>query len=147
MQITCPNCTKKFEVKKELIPKEGRLLQCGSCEHKWFYEINKIFNEVKNIKPQKEINEDLNKKITKKKTKTITKIKIQDDKEKIKIDKSDINYFKLFIVTIISFVALIIVVETFKNQISIFYPNLDIVLQNLYETLKDIKLFFIDLIK
>ena len=44
---------KKFEVKKELIPKEGRLLQCGSCEHKWFYEINKIFNEVKNIKPQK----------------------------------------------------------------------------------------------
>ena len=45
MQITCPSCSKKFEIQDNLIPQNGRLLQCGSCEHQWFYKINLISTE------------------------------------------------------------------------------------------------------
>ena len=27
-----------FEIDADLIPKEGRNLQCGSCDHIWFYK-------------------------------------------------------------------------------------------------------------
>ena len=49
MIITCPSCEKKFEIDQKLIPSEGRMLQCGSCERQWFFKINvpekKIVNE------------------------------------------------------------------------------------------------------
>ena len=42
MIIVCPNCNKKFEIDNTLIPSEGRMLQCGSCDHKWFYKAEKV---------------------------------------------------------------------------------------------------------
>ena len=39
MIIQCVNCNKNFEVKSSLIPKNGRNIQCGSCNHVWFYKI------------------------------------------------------------------------------------------------------------
>ena len=38
MIITCEQCLKKFEIESSLISKKGRLLQCSSCGHKWFYK-------------------------------------------------------------------------------------------------------------
>ena len=38
MIISCPSCKKKFNIDINLIPSEGRNLQCGSCEHIWFYK-------------------------------------------------------------------------------------------------------------
>ena len=38
MKITCPYCKKKFNVDTSLIPSEGRLLKCGSCNQEWFYK-------------------------------------------------------------------------------------------------------------
>ena len=38
MIITCEKCSKKFNIQDHLIPPEGRFLQCGSCNHKWFYK-------------------------------------------------------------------------------------------------------------
>ena len=38
MIISCTNCQKKFDVKDNLIPKSGRLLECSSCKHKWFFK-------------------------------------------------------------------------------------------------------------
>ena len=38
MIIECINCQKKFSVDSELIPSEGRTIQCGSCEHIWFFK-------------------------------------------------------------------------------------------------------------
>ncbi len=35
MIISCPNCTKKFQVPDNAIPKAGRTVQCSSCSHKW----------------------------------------------------------------------------------------------------------------
>ena len=52
MQITCDNCTKSFNLDETLISKEGRYLQCGSCNHKWFFKPQKdkkkiIHKEIK----------------------------------------------------------------------------------------------------
>ena len=38
MIIICPSCEKKFQIEDKLIPKEGRLLQCGSCSNEWFFK-------------------------------------------------------------------------------------------------------------
>lgn len=39
IHITCPNCEKIFEVERNLIPIEGRDVQCFSCSQVWFYKI------------------------------------------------------------------------------------------------------------
>ena len=52
----------------------------------------------------------------------------------------------LFIVAIISFVAFIIIVDTFKYPIRQVVPNIEFILYNLYESIKDISLFIRDLI-
>ena len=38
MIITCVNCNKKFNVNSDLIPEDGRTIQCGSCNHVWFFK-------------------------------------------------------------------------------------------------------------
>ena len=45
MIITCPSCKKKFNIDINLIPSEGRDLQCGSCEHIWFYKKQEPISE------------------------------------------------------------------------------------------------------
>jgi len=51
----------------------------------------------------------------------------------------------VIIVAIISFVTLIIIVDTFKHPIGQVVPNIEIILYNLYESIKDISLFIRDL--
>jgi len=36
MIIQCENCSRKFQVKDEDVPKEGRMVQCSNCSQKWF---------------------------------------------------------------------------------------------------------------
>ena len=43
MIINCPYCEKKFEVDENLIPHNGRLLKCGSCDQTWFFNKNSLF--------------------------------------------------------------------------------------------------------
>ena len=68
---------------------------------------------------------------------------ISQDKhlKKFKIGK----YLNIFVVIIISLIGIILILDTFKIQLSNVLPNLDLLLNNLYETLKDIKLFIYDL--
>ena len=56
------------------------------------------------------------------------------------------NILSLTIIFIISFIALIIVLDTFQKPISMFVPNIEFILYNLYETINDMVLFFKDLI-
>jgi len=44
MIIECPNCNKKFNIDKKLIPEDGRTLKCSSCDHIWHYKITTIKN-------------------------------------------------------------------------------------------------------
>ena len=158
MIISCENCNKRFEVGDNLIPDQGRLLQCSSCDHKWFFK--KTEKLIKKKEPKIIIKEDDNKilsetfvekTIEKKEIKSTTLneetlSEIDDEQPQVKKDKKT-NYLKIFIVIIITFVAIIIIIETFKHQISLIYPNIETLLSNLYESLKDINLFLRDLIK
>ena len=158
MIISCENCNKRFEVGDNLIPKQGRLLQCSSCDHKWFFK--KTEKLIKKKEPKKIIKEDDNKilsetfvekTIEKKEIKSTTLneetlSEIDDEQPQVKKDKKT-NYLKIFIVIIITFVAIIIIIETFKHQISFIYPDIETLLSNLYESLRDINLFLRDLIK
>ena len=158
MIISCENCNKRFEVSDNLIPDQGRLLQCSSCDHKWFFKKTEKLIEKK--EPKKIIKEDDNKilseifvekTIEKKEIKSTTLneetlSEIDDEEPQIKKDKKT-NYLKIFIVIIITFVAIIIIIDTFKHQIIFIYPDIEILLNNLYESLRDINLFLRDLIK
>ena len=157
MIITCENCTKKFEVDADLIPDKGRLLQCMKCQHTWFFK-NAIsidtdksvdFNSptlmedtsgsekddliVENNLDNQELSENKNKKWT-----SITKSNLGKKKR--------ISIINLTLVFIISFIALIILTDTFKSQIGKIVPSVDFLLYNLYESIKDILLFINDLI-
>ena len=143
MQIECVNCSKKFEINSNQIPNEGRLLQCGICDHKWFYnkaEIEQSFKSkddkiVNIISEQPETNDSLKEESTEnQKFKKETKVK-------------SYNIFKMFFVFIITFFSLVLLLDTFKNQISLFFPNINHFLNNLYLSILDIVLFIKDLVK
>ena len=156
MIITCPCEKKQFKIDSSLIPIEGRELQCGSCERVWFY---KPQNESEN---PLELNNNISTNITEqnqviKKNLEISKtlqqekiIEAEIEKENLKtVEKLEGKKSKLFsylIVFIISFVALIILVDTLKTPLINVFPGLEVILFNLFETLQDIKLFIIDLI-
>jgi predicted Zn finger-like uncharacterized protein len=36
MRLTCPNCAAQYEVPEEVIPAEGRDVQCSNCGETWF---------------------------------------------------------------------------------------------------------------
>ena len=164
MIITCPNCNKQFRIDNSLIPNEGRDLQCGSCNHIWFYKIEeeneevlKLNNEIENkdievkVENKDEIIEEKKKESEKINTKVDNKneniLKKQKNNNLSKNSKNNgIKFFSYLIVFIISFVALIILLDTLKTPLINVFPRLEIILFNLFETLQDIKLFIIDLI-
>jgi len=164
MIINCPNCNKRFKINTSLIPVEGRDLKCGSCDHVWFYKIEDKNLEPLSLKEDIFNNEDkpeiVDKKIEQtneiKKSSSHSKIDTKDKKDLDKIADKQIpsknktkntssKFFSYIIVLIISFVALIILIDTLKTPLINFFPGLEIVLFNLFEILKDIKLFIIDL--
>ena len=142
MIITCPSCNKKFKVDASLIPMEGKLLQCGSCNHKWFFE-KKVKKEVK--KPLAKETEIIDKNVPDNTEKLITEAETAIYKTEKNSTKNKINFLSFLVVLIITFVALVILLDTFKNSINLLIPGFDLILNNLYETLKDIILFIKDI--
>ena len=149
MIIVCPSCGKNFNVDENLIPDKGRLLKCGSCNQTWFFnrnenvEIKSSMNEVfEEEKPK--INE---KKIWKPASNFSTNIKKGSElvKYQPKYNFTFAKFLSYIIVSIITFVAIIIVLDTFKDPLSNIFPNLELVLYNLFETLRDLILFAKDL--
>ena len=141
-----------------------------SCDHKWFFKkevlkkkispINKdtsidnvnIFdqnnlsiNDEESISdaPSDEVVVDLEEK-----TKEKIEINIDESLQKNIKPKKQKNYkiLNILVVIIISFVAFIIIVDTFKYPIGKIVPNVEFILYNLYESIKDISLFIKDLI-
>ena len=164
MIINCPNCNKRFKINTSLIPVEGRDLKCGSCDHVWFYKIEDKNLEPLSLKEDIIDNEDksniVDKKIQQtnevKKSSSQSKIDTRDKKDLDKIADKQIptknktkntsgKFFSYIIVFIISFVALIILIDTLKIPLINIFPGLETVLFSLFEMLKDIKLFIIDL--
>ena len=162
MIITCPNCRKQFKIDTSLIPDEGRDVQCGSCNNIWFYQTKNENSST--LKLNEEINNtDTDNDPNKKKDENYFKSKIPSLKNKDdlndeisknvqkqiinkKIKKNGTHFFSYLVVFFISVLAVIILLDTLKTPLIGIFPNLEILLFNLYETLQDIKLFIIDLI-
>ena len=136
MIIACPICKKKFKIDPILIPIKGRDLKCGSCDHVWFHKIEEKKSEYLHLHEDVISNEDKdNEKIIKKQILT----------KKTKKENDSSKFFSYLIVSIISFVALIVLIDTLKTPLINVFPGLEIILFSLFETLHDIKLFIIDL--
>ena len=145
MIIECVKCSKKFEVKSDLIPSDGRTIQCGSCNHIWFFK-NDIITEKPITSPVDKIKQDKsNKNIEKKIDKIINKKNQALVEFKKKSKFSFTKFLRYIIVLVISFVGLIIFLDTFKMPLNNIFPNLELTLFNLYELNKDILLFIKDL--
>ena len=161
MIIICPSCEKKFEVVSNLIPKNGRLLKCGSCDQTWFFNKNDQINSNEKLttkpfenkkttsKTRRKINQNINIDVSKTLNNDISKTPNNKGSELVKYEpKTSLTFVKFlnyFIVLIISFVAVIITLDTFKGPLSTFFPNIELILYNLFETLKDLILFIKDL--
>ena len=165
MIISCPECSKRFNIDQNLIPKDGRLLQCSNCMHKWHFIIKKDEeiiekqikseeviienkNQEKKINPSQEfisIEDENVKKNLKKEQKVINKVKKKEQKQK-KEDKP-INLLNMIIVIIISVAALIIIIDTFRIELSKYIPFLNPMLDNFYAIIADINSFIKDLIR
>ncbi len=144
MIISCEKCNKKFELSEELVPDEGRLLQCGSCSYKWHYipkKTIKLVNEIDQVSSSKQKFKKIKKKIINENNEILKNQEIVPD------EKKEIGLLSITIVTIVSLIALLVILDTFKIYIVSFIPNIDFYLSSLYESLKDIFLFFKDLIK
>ena len=156
MIINCPCGEKKFQIDDKLIPINGRLLQCGSCDKSWFFkpQENKEIIKTEIIDIPQNINNQITENNIKKKK--IDKNKYQNNditrnyeltKYKKKTKFSFTKLLSYLIVFIISFIALIIIIDTFKKPLYSNFPVLEMIIFNLFETLVDINLFIKDLLK
>ena len=181
MIITCNNCNKKFDIDSSLIPDKGRLLQCASCDHKWFFKKEVLENTVRpivedidndnvnifvknnlsnndEINPSDLLNEEVEVDTEEKLDKKIEFNNEEGPRKKIDANinesttaiakpkkQKNFKILNIFVVAIISFVAFIIIVDTFKYPIGKIVPNVEFILYNLYESIKDISLFIRDL--
>ena len=155
MIIECISCNKKFNVDSKLIPSDGRQIQCGSCSHTWHYKILKpsknspILDETLSPKISNIVN-DLkivdNENNGKDKLQSIQKYEADVKKSPNNNEKKTISkFFSYLLILVISFVALLILIDTLKSPLINIFPQLEVILFNLFETLKDVKLFIIDL--
>tara|TARA_B100000767_G_C19744211_1_gene527686 strand:+ start:54 stop:518 length:465 start_codon:yes stop_codon:yes gene_type:complete len=154
MIIECINCHKKFKVDSNLIPDAGREIECGSCNHVWFFNtINQEY--TKNQEPISQISAIKSEEINVSNNQEIGSInsnepEVIENKNKFKnLKKSNSTlgtFVSLTLVLIISFVALIIILDTFKQPLYNNFPELEVIMFNLYETIIDISLFIKDLI-
>ena len=154
MIIVCPSCGKNFNVRDDQIPDKGRLLQCSNCKHEWFYTKNTIpvddnidelskddfTQESFGILDQEEDCHD--EAIVEDKT-----VELEKPQTSKKQKTKKVNFFKILLVFIISLVAFILIVDTFIVQISEYFPFAEKYLDNLYQSVIDISLFFQNLIK
>ena len=164
MIINCECGKKKFNIDSSLIPKEGRLLKCGSCSKIWHYthiiettndeELDVKINEnvIKNEVQSDEIINDENFKDI---NEVLSEENTDDDKDEennIKEEKGNQEkqgkikmVLVYFIVVVISLLGLIFLLDTFKSYLISVFPTITPFLDSFYETLLDFKLFIKDL--
>ena len=162
MIISCPNCNKKFKIDQNIIPIGGRLLQCSNCKHKWYFKIEKkeeidngsldpekviLENKSEDIKINSTENDSLIEKNSKKQPKKKEKVVKKTKKINQNTNDRPIGLLNMIIVLIISFVAIVIVLDTFRIEISKYIPFLNPILISFFEIIDDINSFIKDLIR
>ena len=146
MIIGCPNCNKQFKINLSLIPDKGRDVKCGSCDHVWFYKLenNKtesapLIDNLEDKKIEDEIDNKIIENINEPNEVSLQNDTIEDKiiekqipvKNKIKKNTSS-KFFSYLVVSIISFAALIILIDTLKVPLINVFPGLEILLFLIY---------------
>ena len=152
--LQCNSCDHKWFFKKEIIEESVPTIKIKDI----IEELEPLKEEVTGVKKETTETIDLLDRATDDVT-TIENISFQNNYEteeistedkklniKTSTNKKSYNILSLTIVFIISFIAIIIVVDTFQKPIGMFVPNIEFILYNLYESLNDIVLFLSDLI-
>ena len=152
--LLCSNCNHKWFFKKKILKSTVSSIddksinifdQNNTSNHIEIAPLDTPRNEVDN-----NIDEEFNEKIeisTKTESEKNIEAKIKEDtlvKSKPK-KKRKFKILNIIIVLIISFLAFIIILDTFKNPIGQVVPNIEFLLYNLYESIKDVSLFIKDL--
>ena len=152
--LQCNACDHKWFFKKEIIEESVPIVKIKDIAlEPTVYEKDVRREEIENPKTI-----DLLERLSEN-TSVIKNISIQNNNEtdqivkydkepiiKISKNKKSYNILGITIVFIISFIAIIIVLDTFQKPISVIVPNIEFILYNLYETINDILLFISDLI-
>ena len=117
MIIECACKKYKFAVKAEEIGINGRVVQCGVCDQKWFQE--PASSEEFKVLKENQIQEEEEEKAKNQKT-----IKEKPSKNYVPIkyeNKSKINYTKIFLTTLV--ISIISIVFSFENREYILNKN------------------------
>ena len=164
MIISCPECSSRFNIDQNLIPKDGRLLQCSNCMHKWHFIIKKNEDIIEELSKSEEViieNKNQEKKINpsqefipiedetveKKLKKEQKEQKVKKKEQKRKKKDKPIKLLNIIIIMIISAAAFLIILDTFKIELSKYIPFLNPMLKSFYAIIADINLFIKDLIR
>ena len=107
MIISCL-CGKNFEIDANLIPKQGRNLQCGSCSRVWFYKFEQNVSDLRIQETIKDFHEDVNKREI---STDLKKDIPNNEKDKVdkQRDKALVKYDKRTRLTFVNFIGYIIV--------------------------------------
>ena len=174
MIIQCKSCQKKFVVPDNAISDNGRLVQCSSCGNKWTqYPLDekKIITPLEKkeyIPPIQKIEKKtlVKKNFKKKKKKNASQyteeylrkkhgIKIidpssynikQKESLKAKNKKFAFGFYNYLIVMLVLVVTFIGVINVSRDIIIINFPNLELYINYLFETINNIKLIIEDII-
>ena len=119
MIIECACKKYKFAVKAEEIGINGRVVQCGVCDQKWFQE--PASSEEFKVLKENHIKEEEEKK---EKAKNLKTIKQKPSKNYVPIkyeNKNKINYTKIFLTILV--ISIIGIVFSFENREYILNKN------------------------
>ena len=165
MIINCECGKKKFNIDGSLIPREGRLLKCGSCSKIWHYtpiietkndeDLDVKINEsvVKNeLQSDEAINDknfkDISEEVLSEESTDHDENEENNTKEENKNEEKQ-GKIKMvlvyFVVVIISLLGLIFLLGTFKSYLISEFPTITPLFDSFYETFLDFKLFIKDL--
>jgi len=162
MIITCNSCDKKFIVPDNAVTVAGRLVQCSSCGNKWTQypikktekkEVKKIKKSISKLKTKKNDIPTYSQEYLQEKhgIKIIDPSSITSNSSKRKISNlktKNIGYgFYGYLITLIIVLIFMLGALNLTKDIIIYsYPNLEIYINHLYETLNSFKVMISDII-
>ena len=133
MIIQCQNCSRKFQVNDEDIPKEGRMVQCSNCAQKWFQTPIKVKAPVKRKRKR------VKKKIEEVEINNIQKIidpSSQDSVSEVYEPKQGLGFFGYIFLLIIIILSAIGVLKTFEDDLINHFPEIEYIFEFLNEQLQ-----------
>jgi predicted Zn finger-like uncharacterized protein len=97
MIIECISCSKKFELKDELLPPEGSKVRCGACSEVWFFHPEKALEENENSNQDMSFLSNTDSVLEKNQTPLEKEAEdINDSTSQEEINKDEVSNFKIF---------------------------------------------------